>query len=359
MAEGQDDSQKTEEPTQKRLDDAREKGQVAVSREVNHWFMILAGALAVAMLGPRAVADIGRLLVPFFEAPHLFPVDIGGFRGWLANLMATIGLALMPVLGLMMAAALAAGMVQTGILFAASSLKPKFERISPLQGLKRLFSLKAVTEFVKGLLKLVVVGFVAFWVLAPETVRIEDLVDSETEWLLSTIETLSIKLFATVLAVMTVIAALDLLYQRVSHHNQLRMSRQELRDELKQSEGDPIVKSRLRQLRLERARRRMMQEVPKADVVITNPTHFAVALRYEQATMAAPKLVAKGADRVAQKIREVATEHGVPIVENPPLARALFGVDLDAEVPPEHYKAVAEVISYVMKLRGAGAGARP
>jgi flagellar biosynthetic protein FlhB len=212
--------------------------------------------------------------------------------------------------------------------------------------------MQALMDFVKGLAKLGVVGAVSWYLLRPEFDNLERFFDYDMVALLAVLNRLAVKLLVGVLLVMAAIAALDLFYQRLAHRRKLRMSREELRDEYKESEGDPLVKGRLRQIRMERARRRMMQDVPKADVIITNPTHFAVALRYDPAKMPAPKVVAKGADLVARRIRELAEEHKVPIVSNPPLARALYAsVDIDDEIPPEHYKAVAEVIGYVMRLR--------
>jgi flagellar biosynthesis protein FlhB len=273
-------------------------------------------------------------------------------RVFAIDLALQIAIAVAPVIALLVIAAIAAGFIQTGFIFSAEPISPKLEKISPIRGLKRLFSAQALLDLLKSLIKLAVVGAVSWFLLRPEFDRIERFADLDTMALLFVLKQLTLKLLASVVAVMAAVAALDLLYQKLAHRRRLRMTREELRDEYKESEGDPLIKSRLRQIRLERARRRMMQEVPKADVVITNPTHFAVALRYDQATMQAPKLVAKGADLVARRIRELAEESNVPIVQNPPLARALYAhVELDQEVPPEHYKAVAEVIGYVMKLR--------
>jgi flagellar biosynthetic protein FlhB len=222
-----------------------------------------------------------------------------------------------------------------------------------MAGAKRLFSSRSLVEFAKGLLKLGIVGGVSWYLMRPEFDRLERFTGFDVMQMLAVLNDLSLRLMGAVLAVMTAIAGLDFFYQKFQLMKSLRMSREDMREEYKQQEGDPMIKGRLKQLRLERARRRMMAEVPKADVVITNPTHFAVALRYDQTAMAAPRVVAKGADLVAKRIRELAEEAKVPIVENPPLARALFAtVELDQEVPPEHYKAVAKVISYVMALRG-------
>lgn len=354
MADGPDQSQKTEEPTQKRLDESRRKGQVASSREVNHWFMLIAGSMVVMMLAPTMMSRLGEAVMPFVERPDAIPFDTRGMV-ILGTLAAEVGAAmLMPLVVLMLAAALA-GLVQNGPMFAPDQIKPKLEKISPGSGLKRLFSLRSIAEFVKGLLKLSIVATISAILMIPAFDEIGRTVFLDAGGLLALLRDLSLRLLLGVIAVMTVIAGLDFLYQRFEHMKKLRMSRQELKDEYKESEGDPQIKMRLRQLRQERARRRMMAAVPGADVVITNPTHVAVALSYKPGVMNAPRVVAKGVDRIALRIREVAREHGVPLVENPPLARALqAGVDLDQEIPPEHYKAVAEIVGYVMRLGRRG-----
>lgn len=355
MAEEKDDSQKTEEPSQKRLDDAHQKGNVANSREVTHWFMMFAIVMAVVTFAPGTFSRLGRALIVFFEAPHAIAMDPVGIQVWLLNLFASVGLAMAPVFGLLVVAAIVATLIQVGPIFTAAPMKPSFSKISPMAGMKRLFSMQSTVEFLKGSAKIAIVAAMAYYLLRPELDRLERFYDFDMETLLAVLNTLTIRLIVGVLAVMAAVAALDIFYTRFSRHRKLRMSREELRDEHKESEGDPLVKGRLRQIRMERARRRMMQEVPKADVVITNPTHYAIALRYDQSNMGAPRLVAKGTDLVARRIRELAEEHKIPIVSNPPLARALYaGVELDQEVPPEHYKAVAEIIGYVMRLRRSG-----
>ncbi len=352
MAE-QDDTEKTEQPTQKRLDEARRKGQVASSREVNHWFMILGGAVWLAMFAPATLEGAVLALLRFVEQPHLIRVDAGGMREIGLDLLGRVGLLLAVPFGLFLAAAIAGGLLQHGFLLSAQAIKPKLSKLSPVAGLKRQFSLRALAEFGKGLLKLAVVGTVGTLLLIPEFERLELSVGLEMPALLRLVDGLAGRLLVAVLAVMTVVAAADFLYQKYEHIKQLRMSRQELKEEFKQTEGDPTIKQRLRQIRMERSRRRMLAAVPTADVVITNPTHFAVALKYDPERMSAPRLVAKGADHLAARIREVARENGVPLVENPPLARALHaGVELDQEIPAEHYRAVAEIISYVWKLKG-------
>ncbi|MBU6235956.1 MAG: flagellar type III secretion system protein FlhB, partial [Alphaproteobacteria bacterium] len=219
-------------------------------------------------------------------------------------------------------------------------------------GFQRLFSKRSFFEFVKGIIKVAIISAVSIWVLRPYLEGIEHLIDLSLGNLIEEMMALFLKLMGAILTVLFLLAGMDLLFQRYTYMQQMRMSRQEIKDEYKQTEGDPHVKSRLRQLRMEKSRKRMMQNVPNSTVVVTNPTHFAVALRYEPDEMDAPVCVAKGQDLVALRIREIAEENGVIIVENPPLARTLFKVlDIDDVIPPEHYKAVAEVISYVFRMK--------
>jgi len=354
MAEdSQDQSQKTEDPTQKRLQDAHRKGQVPSSREVNHWFMILAGTIVVMGMLPGAARDLLGLLKRFIEQPQAIPADFGNLQAVMGETMSSLGLMMLPIFLLLVVAALAAGLLQSGVVFAPDQIQPQLERISLGSGAKRLFSLRAVTEFVKGIAKLAVVGSVAVFLMWPEMRGLERLPSVALQDTTALMWRLAGKLMMGVLAIVSVIAAGDFLYQKLQFLKQMRMSRQEIRDELKQSEGDPAVRGRLRQIRRERAQRRMMQAVKSASAVVTNPTHFAVALKYELDTMQAPVVVAKGMDHLAQKIREIAEENDIPVMQNPPLARALYaGVEIDEEIPVEHYKAVAEIIGYVMRLKG-------
>jgi flagellar biosynthetic protein FlhB len=243
-------------------------------------------------------------------------------------------------------------MIQHRPVWSVDLLMPKLGRISPLAGAKRLFSKQALANFLKGLLKLAIVGSVFVALMWPERRRLEDMVTLDLEVLLPLTRVLALKLFGSVVAILAIIAAADYLFQYRQWHERQKMSLREVKDEFKQSDGDPKIKAKIRQIRASRARKRMMAAVPKATVVITNPTHFAVALQYERG-MNAPICVAKGIDSLALKMREVAAKHDVAVVENPPLARTLYAVvEIDQEVPAEHYKAVAEVIGYVMRLTG-------
>ena len=353
MADEQDASQKTEEPTQRRLDDARKQGQVASSREINHWLMILATTIVMVVFAPAVGGGLGKTMLKFLEAPHAIPTDLPHLSRMLTGVLADVGMVVFVPMALLVVAAVAAGLVQHGPMASTESLRPKLERISLGNGAKRLFSLKAVAEFAKGIVKIGIVSTVVTLLLWPEFGRIERVTSFESGDQLAVLHHLSVGTLIAVLSVMTVVAALDFLYQRISFLRQMRMSRQELRDELKQTEGDPAIRGRLRQMRRERARRRMMAQVPSASVVIANPTHFAIALKYEMDKMAAPVVVAKGVDAVALRIREVAEQHRVPVVRNPPLAQALYAnADLDEPIPAEHFKAVAEIIGYVFRLQG-------
>jgi flagellar biosynthetic protein FlhB len=352
MAEEQDDSQKTEDPTGRRLDEARKRGQVANSREVNNLLMLGVFSISVLLFGGTAAGAIYKATMPFIESPDLVPADFEHLvaLGW--KLLGVLLVAGAVPLALAIIAAIGAGYLQFGLVFSTDGIMPKLDKISPLAGLKRMFSMRSLAEFVRGLLKLAVVGSIAMFLILPEVAHLNKLIGMEMIQLLGETKALLAKLLIGVVSIVAAIAAIDVIYQRLQHMREMRMSRQEIKDEFKETEGDPLVKGRLRQLRMERTRRRMMAQVPQSDVVVTNPTHYAVALKYDPNSMAAPKMMAKGVDQVAAKIREIAKEHGIPVVENPPLARGLFAaVDVDEEVTPEFYKAVAEVISYIFKLK--------
>jgi flagellar biosynthetic protein FlhB len=352
MAEQQDQEQKTEDPSSRRLDEAREEGQVPVSAEVRTWFMLIGGFLAIALAGPAlGTAMFDSLTVYFALADQLRVADGGA-----AAVMTDTFYRLLPGLGLMtiilVVAAIAGTMVQTGLFASSKLLEPKMERISLIAGWKRVFSMQSVIEMIKGMIKITLVGIVMYKIIAPMVVDADLLTGMEAGLQMTVMYTYALKMMGAAIVMVTLFAVADYVYQRFKFMQQVRMTKQEVKDEHKQQEGDPIARARLRQIRLDRARRRMMAKVPEADVVITNPTHFAVALEYKPGKMSAPRVIAKGQDLIALKIREVATEHNVPLVENPPLARALHkACDIDDTIPVEHYKAVAQVISYVFKLK--------
>jgi flagellar biosynthetic protein FlhB len=356
MAENEDstdDAQKTEDPTPRRLEEARKRGQVIYSREVSSWVMLFVATVLVVAAGPGIMGDLRDAVKLYIGQAHALPVEGPGLKTLLTQLfLKVMGIVIIPFL-VLMAAGILAGIAQTGPLFTFDPIKPDIGKISPMRGWQRLFSLKSIMEFVKGILKLVVVSVAGLFVLMPYFGGVEHFVGQDINAALFDLRYLFLKLMIAVLVVMFFIAVMDYMYQRHDFMSKMRMSKQELKEEYKQTEGDPHVKARLKQLREQKARQRMMQAVPEADVVITNPTHYAVALKYDTKEMAAPQMVAKGTDDVAGRIKAVAEENKVPIVENAPLARALYdSMEIEQTIPEEHFKAVAEVISYVFKLKG-------
>lgn len=351
MAGDQDESQKTEEPTQKKLDDARKKGDVVKSQEVAGLLVLTAGAMLLAGLGGPTSSSIAQGLEGFLSNAHAISAETLGARPFWSQLALGVGFALALPLLVLLIASIAGHMAQTGPLVAGERVKPELSKISPASGWKRLFGMSAVANFLKGLAKLAIVGTACVAVLWPRRDDLVRMVGVDASAILPIARDASIALLIAALAAYALLAAADYVGQRQSFMKRQRMTKQEVRDEHRQSEGDPHVRARLRQIRQERASKRMLAAVPKATVVIANPTHYAIALRYVQGETPAPICLAKGVDAVALKIREAAEEHKVPVIEDPPLARALFPlVEIDREIPPEHYQAVAKIIGYVFTL---------
>lgn len=353
MADEEDDSQKTEDPSGRKLGKAREKGQVGSSQEIKSWMVLLGGTISLVFFIPDMMLRIQTYISQFIVSPHAFDMDFDALHRMFADILYVLLVAMWPLFLFLMVLAFFANVGQVGFIWAPAKIAPELNKISLKSGIKRMFSMRSIVEFLKGIAKLTVVSLVIFGLSIPFLGDVEMLPLFSIPQILDRLNELSIWIAVGTVAVMTAIAALDLAYQKHAFTKSMRMSKQELKDEHKQTEGDPQVKGRIRKIRMERARQRMMAAVPEADVVITNPTHYACALKYEMEGMGAPVLVAKGTDNVAFRIRDVAKENDIPIVENAPLARALYAsVELDEEIPVEHYKAVAEVIGYVMRLRG-------
>lgn len=350
MADEDKDS-KTQDPTQKRLDDALEKGDVAKSQEVNTWFVIAGATLVLSTFSTSIGVGIEAPMRNLLMNAHQISVDGPG----LLTLTSRLGLLLIGVLGipllLLLIAGVVSNLIQHRLVWSSEPLTPKFSKISPVAGAARLFGKQAGANFLKGVFKVVLLGTVMVLVLWPERHRLDAMVRFDPVAILAITKTISVHLMGTVVALLAVVATLDYLFQYRQWFERQKMSLQEVKEEYKQSEGDPHIKGRIRQIRFARAKKRMMAAVPTASVIITNPTHYAVALKYERG-MPAPVCIAKGIDAIALKIREIAAANNVPIVENVPLARALHAsVEVDDEIPVEHYHAVAEVIGYVMRLR--------
>ncbi len=345
--------ERTEQATPKRREEARQKGHVAKSVEVNSAFVLLAGVLSMYALSGRWLLNLTREWKRYFGALDSVSISPESTPGLILGAVWSLGRFLAPVVGVVLLAGVMANVAQVGFVLSGEPLVPKLERIDPVRGTKRLFSARALVELLKGILKVALVAWIAYGVLQGEKERMMLLVDQSPLQILSFIGSVSFKVATRTALVLLALALADYGYQRWEYERSLRMTKQEVKEELKETEGDPLVKARIRSIQRALARRRMMKQVPESDVVITNPTELAVALKYDPATMAAPTVVAKGARKLAQKIKEIAAAHGVPIVENRPLAQLLYrSVEVGMEIPVEAYQAVAEVLAYVYRLKG-------
>lgn len=355
MAEDSDD--KTEEPTGKRLGDARKEGNVPQTMEVKALMSLVLAVIMVGMLAPGMATRIKDTISPFVTQPHAIELGKDGLAELLLHLGFGVLTAMAAPFSLVIILGIVGSVAQTkGFMWVPKRIAPDFKKLNPLQGVKRIVSATQLIELVKQLVKLSVLGSLLGWVFWTSVADFQNLATLDLLAILDYIGDKVYWMIVITLMVVVVLSVGDYLFQHWRWMEKMRMTKQEVKDEHKQQEGDPQVKAKIKSLRVQRARKRMMAAVPKADVVITNPTHYAVALKYDMESMGAPVLVAKGVDLIAKRIRDLADEHDVPIVENPPVARALYAaVEIDHEIPPEHYKAVAEIIGYVMRLKGKNA----
>jgi flagellar biosynthetic protein FlhB len=355
LAEGADPESKTEEATPKKLEDARKKGDVAKSPDVAS-ALSLAGAATVLLAGGGWFSTrMAESLTPFLAQPHAM---IGGLQ---ASAGVEIGMqalwAAAPFLAALMFAVILGGvggnLAQSGLIFTVEKIKPKWSKVNPLEGVKRIFGPDGLVQFIKTFIKLLAIVLVCWWVLKPHVRELENMAAMSPMMILPMARDLALALMMSALVFLGLTAGADYLWQRMRFAKRMRMTKEETKDEFKQSDGDPHVKAKLRQIRMQRGRQRMMQAVPDATVIITNPTHYSVALRYEpDQGDGAPVCVAKGVDALALRIREMAKKHDVPIIENVPLARALYAaVEVDDIIPREHFEAAAKVIGFVMQKR--------
>jgi len=354
VAQDSGGGEKTEDPTPKKRQDARNEGQVAFSPEVNSAAILLVGFSTLALVGEDMWGSFA-IAMRRSMSEHL-AIEITGFEsvlrlfGQYLPLLATLGL----FLGVILVSVIALGLAQVGFHLTWKPLMPKMSRISPLTGFGRLFGMRGLARVLVSALKMSLIVAVAYSAIAadiPRQMAIDDRIGYRFGVEISSLLGLAMRL----VFVMATIAAIDYFYQRYQHTKDLMMTKQEVKEEYKQSEGDPLIKSKIKQIQRAMAQKRMMQEVPKADVIITNPTHVAVALKYDKDGMAAPEVVAKGYDDVAQRIKAIAAEHGIPQIENVPLARALAKeVEIGRAIPTKWYQAVAEVLALVYKLKKAG-----
>jgi flagellar biosynthesis protein FlhB len=345
--------EKTEKATPKKVSEARKKGQVAKSHELPGALILLFVFMSFAMIGPFYKDRIIGMFGEMFDQWLTMDVTPGNMLSLMTSLMLEMLIMLSPIFAISVLVALLANYAQVGILFTGDPLMPKFSKLSPLQGLKGIMSLRTVVEFLKAMLKLIIIGLVVYQSLQSEWSRILHLDQMPVSELASFVGDITLMLGLKIGALLVVLAAGDYFYRKYEYSKNLRMSKQDVKDEFKNVEGNPLIKGRIRERQRKMALQRMMQEVPKADVVITNPTHFAVALKYDASKMDAPVVIAKGMDYVALRIRETAKEHGVITMENKPLARALYDrSEIGDSIPSDLFQAVAEVLAYVYKLKG-------
>jgi len=351
MAED-DGQEKTEDPTPRKRQKAREDGQVAKSIE------LVSVAILFFAVGARHLAsgfiylNMEKIFYESFNFGVIKDPDIKSFLFFFYAVVKYSALAMAPVLIAVFLAALFSNLFQVGFFVSWKAVEPKGSKINPIKGFGRLFSMKSVFDLVKSIFKITIIFTLAYFAVAYDKEGLLRLYDNEVGGIFIYLMKTSFRIFVWILIVMIILAVIDYLYQKWDFEQKIKMSKQEVKDEMKQTEGDPHVKSRIRQLQAEAARNRMMAEVPKADVVITNPTHIAVALRYDQLNMSAPKVLAKGAGRVAERIKEIAAREKIPVIEQPQLARNLFKVvDIGEQIPSEFFQAVAEILAQVYQMK--------
>ena len=352
MADNEQGQEKTEQATDKRRGESREKGQVAKSREIASVAILFACLIYFHFNAAGLLNKIMAIMASSFRTAGQVAIDMDNASSLLTGYIFKVSFLLLPLMGLICFIALVANVLQVGLLFSASAIQPELSKLNPMKGLKNFLSLKSLVELIKNVIKLSIIGFVAYGVVGDELKNCLTLAEQSVWGILIYMGKIAFKILVTTGWVLVLLAVLDYLYQHWEFEKGLKMSRQEIKDEFKNTEGNPAIKARIKRLQREMARKRMMAAVPTADVVITNPTHLAVALKYDQATKSAPCVVAKGAGLIAQKIREVARENNVPLVEDKPLAQVLYKlVNVEDLIPENLYRSVAEVLAYVYSLR--------
>jgi len=360
VAEDTDNDSKTEEPSAKKLDDAKKRGETAKSADIPQLASLAAAIAVVLLAGGWLSRNLMAALEPFLA--HAGQMDLSS-GGAVVIARQAILAALPPLVLVMLTTALAGGaahVAQSGFIFSGEKIKPDFKKLDLIKGMGRLFGIDGLMQFAKSAIKFIVTGIIAWFVLKPHAGEVVNLVGMDPAAMIPESMKLARKLLFAVLLLLTVTAGFDWFWQRQRFMQRMRMTLQEVKDEFKQSDGDPHIKAKRRQIQMQRSRQRMMQAVPKATVVVMNPTHYAVALKYEAGETPAPLCVAKGMDGLALKIRAVAEEHGVPVLEDPPLARALYAaVEIDEEIPAEHFEAVAKVIGFILNGKKPKPRARP
>lgn len=351
MAES-DSGEKTEEATQQRRDDFRKRGQVAQTRELSSVFLLFGTALAIWALGRFFLLQVSEIFTQSITEFVVTAARSGEYVPAVLFVLKKTAFILLPIFGLLGLLAFASTVLQVGFLTNEEAMQPKFEKLNPVEGLKRIFSIRSFVEGMKALVKVILIGGLAFLIIRGEASTVPFLVQFNIEQLFSYMGDVLLKLLGSIGLFMALLAGFDYFFQRWDLEQKMRMTKQEVKEELKSREGDPLIKARIRRTQREMAQKRMMNDVPSADVIVTNPTHIAVALKYDMSSMAAPKIVAMGAGVVAEKIKELARENSVPIVENKPLARTIYKtLKIGQTIPRELFTAVAEILSYVYRIK--------
>ena len=344
--------EKTEQPTPKKRQELKDKGEVAKSKELPSVAVLLAALITLSLFGSFMYNHIQMIMKGAFSLPAIHNFNIPEFLKFAQNIIGRFIILLCPLFAAIFITAILSNIMQVGFILSGESITPKLSKIDPIKGFGRLFSKQAFMEFSKSLLKLIIVSGVAFLTVKGEMKNFALLGDMELNLILVYIFKIFFKIFIRCSLAMIILVIIDYAFQRWEFENRIKMTKQEVKDEFKKSEGDPLIKSRIKSIQMEMARKRMMQDVPDADVVITNPIHLAVALKYDSSTMSAPKLIAKGSRKIAEKIKDVASEHGIPILENKELARNLYSLaEVGQEIPPALYQTVAEILAYIYRLK--------
>ncbi|MBC8316839.1 MAG: flagellar biosynthesis protein FlhB [Desulfobulbaceae bacterium] len=352
MAEEQSGQEKSEQPTQHRLSEGRKKGDVAKSMEVPSAVVLLLALLSLYLMGQYMLGNMLLILRHYLPNLHVIDINPGNMTTLTKEAMMLSAMVVGPLMAVVLLAALIGNYAQVGFLFTTEKIAPKFEKIDPIQGLKKIFSLQTVANSIKSIAKLCIVGIVSYLEVMKNMDGLIPLMDQEPYAILVFYAKVSFWIFLKATVIIALLAAADYAFQRWQFMKKMKMTKQEVKEEAKMTEGDPLVRGRIRSIQMEMARKRMMADVPKADVIITNPTRLAVALAYNNTTMSAPMVIAKGAGIIAGRIKEIARENNIPVIEDKPLARALFQhVKTNSPIPDNLYQAVAEVLAYVYGLK--------
>lgn len=345
--------EKTEPATQRRLEDAKQKGQVARSVEVNSVILFILALLFFGFYGSHFMVNFKKIFLEFFQMIRNPDINVNNIQELFISILQDSFQMLFPFFIIMLVGGVLTNIFQIGFIFTTQTMEFDLNKINPFSGFKKIFSRKTFIELLKSIFKVALVALIAYWGIRSRFEEIILAIDKDIPQISLFISSLAFSVVIKITIAMILIAILDFMFQRWDHLEKLKMTKQEVKEEMKQYEGDPILKSRIRSIQREMSRKRMLQKVPEAEVVITNPTHFAIAISYNVEEDPAPKVLAKGADYIAQKIREVAKEHYIPIVENKPLAQALYKACEPGDfIPEDLFSAVAEVLSYVYKLKG-------